>query len=122
VLQSQLPKRTDEKIFIKDGDRCWFVALADIMLFESEGNYARVYFQSGLQTQRPLMLRSLNQLEERLDKSHFFRAYRRQIVNLSFIGDVAPTESGGLTVTMKNDLRIELSRRRATEFKDISSL
>jgi len=122
VLQSQRPKRADEKIFIKDGERCWFVALADIMLFESEGNYARVYFQSGLQTQRPLMLRSLNQLEERLDKSHFFRANRRQIVNLNFIGDVGPTESGGLAITLQNDLRIELSRRRAAEFKDISSL
>lgn len=120
--QSPKPKRTDEKIFIKDGERCWFVALADIMLFESEGNYARVYFQSDRETQRPLMLRSLNQLEERLDTSQFFRANRRQIVNLNFIGNVEATESGGLAITMKNNLRIELSRRRAAAFKDISSL
>lgn len=112
------PKRADEKIFIKDGDRCWFVALGDIMLFESEGNYARVYFESN----RPLMLRSLNQLEERLDAAQFFRANRRQIVNLNFVRKVTPTDLGGLTITMANELRIELSRRRAVEFKALSSL
>jgi len=120
----QLPqlKRADEKIFIKDGERCWFVALADIMLIESEGNYARVYFQTAVQTQRPLLLRSLNQLEKRLEKSQFFRANRRQIVNLNFIAEVASTESGGLTITLKNDLRVLLSRRCAAAFRDISSL
>lgn len=116
------PKRGNDKIFIKDGERCWFVSLADIMLFESEGNYARVYFVTGLQTQRPLMLRSLNQLEERLDANQFFRANRRQIVNLQFIESVAPTDSGGLTLLMKNDLRIPLSRRRAMEFRELSTI
>lgn len=111
-------KHSEHKIFIRDGDRCWFVALAEIMLFESEGNYARVYFQS----HRPLILRSLNQLEQRLDQHQFFRANRRQIINLNFIGIVSPSDSGGLTIVMKNDLRVELSRRRAAEFKDISSL
>ena len=111
-------KRVEHKIFIKDGDRCWFVALADIILFESEGNYARVYFQSN----RPLMLRSLNQLETRLDATQFFRANRRQIINLNFINSVSAADSGGLTIVMNNDLRIELSRRRAAEFRDISSL
>ena len=111
-------KPSAHKIFIRDGDRCWFVALADIVLFESEGNYARVYFQS----QRPLILRSLNQLEQKLDPNQFFRANRRQIINLNFIGTVSPSDSGGLTIAMKNDLRVELSRRRAAEFKDISSL
>ena len=125
-LASQLAtpqaKSGNDKIFIKDGERCWFVTLTDIMLFESEGNYARVYFSTGLQTQRPLMLRSLNQLEERLNPNQFFRANRRQIINLQFIDLVAPTDSGGLTIVLKNQLRIELSRRRATQFKELSTL
>ena len=120
-LSSQ-QKNTNDKIFIKDGERCWFVALAEIMLFESEGNYARVYFNAGTQTQRPLMLRSLNQLEERLNQNQFFRANRSQIVNLQFIDSVAPTEAGGLAIVLKNQLRVELSRRRAAEFKELSSL
>ena len=121
-LTAPQPKHGNDRIFIKDGERCWFVSLADIMLFESEGNYARVYFVTAQQTQRPLMLRSLNQLAERLDASQFFRANRRQIVNLQFIESVAPTDSGGLTLLMKDDLRIPLSRRRAMEFRELSTI
>ena len=33
-----------DQVFVKDGERCWFVKLTDIRLFESVGNYAKVYF------------------------------------------------------------------------------
>jgi two-component system LytT family response regulator len=35
-----------DQVFVKDGERCWFVKLADIRLFESVGNYAKVYFSN----------------------------------------------------------------------------
>ena len=34
----------NDQVFVKDGDRCWFVKLSDVRLFESEGNYIKVYF------------------------------------------------------------------------------
>jgi two-component system LytT family response regulator len=106
------------KLFIKDGERCWFVALEDIRLFESDGNYTRVYFAE----HKPLMLRSLNQLEERLDPQRFFRASRRHIVNLDHIEQVAPNEAGGLDLKLRDDLGLEVSRRRAAQFKAMTSL
>ena len=106
------------RIFIKDGDRCWFVAVGDVSLFESDGNYTRVHFED----QRPLVLRSLNQLEQRLDPRQFFRASRRHIVNLEFVARVTATESGGLKLTLRNALVIDVSRRRAAEFKTLSAL
>lgn len=118
----KVTSRPDNKIFIKDGERCWFVALTDISLFESEGNYARVYFQNEVGTHRPLILRSLNQLEVRLDQARFFRANRRQIINLDFIKRLAPADAGGLSLVLQNDLIIDLSRRRAMEFRAMSSL
>lgn len=118
----KVTSRPDNKIFIKDGERCWFVALTDISLFESEGNYARVYFQNEAGTHRPLILRSLNQLELRLDQARFFRANRRQIINLDFIKRLAPADAGGLSLVLQNDLIIDLSRRRAMEFRAMSSL
>ena len=33
----------EDQVFVKDGDRCWFVKLANIRLFESDGNYIKVY-------------------------------------------------------------------------------
>jgi two-component system LytT family response regulator len=107
-----------KKLFIKDGERCWFVALEDIRLFESDGNYTRVYFDH----HQPLMLRSLNQLEERLDPARFFRASRRHIVNLDHIEQAAPNDTGGLDLTLRNQLAIEVSRRRAPQFKALTSI
>ena len=122
IAKNQVTLESDNKIFIKDGERCWFVALTDISLFESEGNYARVYFQTDAGPHRPLILRSLNQLEARLDAAIFFRANRRQIINLDFVKRVEPADTGGLSVVLKNDLIIGLSRRRAMEFRAMSSL
>jgi two-component system LytT family response regulator len=107
-----------KKLFIKDGERCWFVALHDIRLFESDGNYTRVYFDQ----HRPLTLRSLNQLEERLDPQRFFRASRRHIVNLDFVEQVHPNDAGGLDLTLHDGLQVEVSRRRAAQFKALTSL
>jgi len=106
-----------ERIFIKDGARCWFVALRDILLFESEGNYTRLYFDG----ERPLMLRSLNQLEERLEAGRFFRANRRQIVNLDFVARIDTAPSGALVLVLGGGLRVELSRRRAAQFRSRNS-
>jgi len=66
----------DAQVFVKDGERCWFVKLNEIRLFESVGNYAKVYFANN----KPLILKSLNALEERLDEKTFFRANRKHIL------------------------------------------
>jgi two-component system LytT family response regulator len=107
-----------KKLFIKDGERCWFVGLQDVRLFESDGNYTRVYFDQ----HKPLMLRSLNQLEERLDPQRFFRASRRHIVNLDYIDQVTPNDAGGLDLLVRDHLEVEVSRRRAAQFKSLASL
>ncbi len=112
------PLDENELIFIKDGDRCWFVKLADIRLFESEGNYVRVYFDNN----KPLILRSLNNLETRLNERQFFRASRKHIVNLSWIAGVEPWFNGGLMVKLKDGKEVEISRRQAVRIKDIFSL
>lgn len=108
----------NDQIFLKDGEKCWFVKLEDIRLFESEGNYVRVFFQSF----KPLILKSLNTLNDRLDQKHFFRVSRKYIVNLSYIDKVENWFNGGLQLTLKNGEKIEVSRRQATKFKDLKSL
>lgn len=107
-----------DMVFIKDGEKCWFVRLADIRLFESEGNYVRVYFD----TFRPLILRSLNSLELRLNEKQFFRASRKHIVNLSYIASVETWFNGGLNVKLKDGKEVEVSRRQAVKLKDMMSL
>lgn len=109
----------DDQVFVKDGDKCWFVKLSEIRLFESEGNYARVYFKNN----RPLILRSLNSLDERLNPKTFYRANRKHIINLKWVDSIENWFSGGLKVKLKEGgEEIEISRRQAARLRDIMSL
>ena len=108
----------EDKVFVREGDRCWFVEVKAIRLLESEGNYTRVHFDGA----QPQLFRSLNAMEERLDAKYFFRANRRQIVNLAWIDRIEPWFSGGLLVHLKGGAKIELSRRQAQEFREKMSL
>jgi len=108
----------EDKVFVREGDRCWFVELKTIRLLESEGNYTRVHFADA----QPQLFRSLNAMEERLDPKYFFRANRRQIINLAWIDRIEPWFSGGLLVHLKGGAKVELSRRQAQEFREKMSL
>lgn len=108
----------DDQVFLKDGERCWFVKLSNVRLFESEGNYVRVYFE----THKPLILRSLNNLEARLSVSSFFRASRKHIVNLHWIENIEPWFNGGLMIKLRGGEQIEISRRQSVKLKDMMSL
>ncbi len=107
-----------DQVFVKDGERCWFVKLGDIRLFESVGNYAKVFFGNN----KPLILKSLNALEERLDEKIFFRANRKHIVNLRMVDKVESYFNGGLILELKGGDKIEVSRRQTVKFKEMMSL
>jgi len=116
---AQKGKLTEEdQVFVKDGERCWFVKLGDIRLFESVGNYAKVFFGNN----KPLILKSLNALEERLDEKVFFRANRKHIVNLRLVDKVENYFNGGLLLELKGGDKIEVSRRQTVKFKEMMSL
>ena len=108
----------EDKVFVREGDRCWFVEVKSIRLLESEGNYTRVHFDDA----KPQLFRSLNAMEERLDPKVFFRANRRQIINLTWIDKIEPWFSGGLLVHLKGGAKVELSRRQAQDFREKMSL
>lgn len=112
------PLSETDQVFVKDGERCWFVKLEKVRLFESMGNYVRLYFDD----QKPLVLKSLNALEDRLEPATFFRANRKHIINLHWIEKIEPWFSGGLLVTLRGGDKIEISRRQAIRFKDLLSL
>lgn len=112
------PLTEHDQVFVKDGERCWFVKLNEIRLFESVGNYAKVFFA----TNKPLILKSLNALEERLDDRMFFRANRKHIINLRWIERIEPYFNGGLLVELKGGEKIEVSRRQTVKFKEMMSL
>ncbi len=112
------PKSPMEQVFVRDGEKCWIVRLGDVFLMESEGNYTRLCFGG----ERPLIRRSLNALEEQLDPAVFFRANRRQIVNLKWVQETAAGAGGALAVTLRGGREVELSRRAAARLREVMSL
>jgi len=108
----------NDQVFVKDGHRCWFVKLNEIRFFESVGNYARVFFGAN----KPMILKSLNALEDRLDPKLFFRTNRKHIVNLQMIEKIEPYFNGGLLLELKGGDKIEVSRRQTLRFKEMMSL
>lgn len=109
---------SDDQVFVKDGEKCWFVKLEKIRLFESEGNYVRLFFDE----HKPLILRTLNYLDERLDQKTFFRANRKHIINLKWVESIEPWLNGGLLVKLKGGQKVEVSRRQSVKFKEMLSL
>jgi two-component system LytT family response regulator len=101
-----------EQLFVRDGERCWLVPLREVRLIASEGNYARLYWN----TLQPLVLRSLVSLEPRLD-GRFFRANRQQLISLDFVESVDLGAGGRLHVQLRGGPEVEISRRQARLFK-----
>jgi two-component system LytT family response regulator len=102
-----------DRIFVKDGERCYFVTLREVPIIESAGNYAMLH----LERARPMLSRSLAYLENRLDPEVFFRASRSHLVNLAFITHVEPGEGGGLVLRV-GATEVEMSRRQAQRFRE----
>ncbi|MDP0499227.1 MAG: LytTR family DNA-binding domain-containing protein [Verrucomicrobiota bacterium JB022] len=108
----------EDRVFIREGERCWLVEVKRIRLLESEGNYTRVHFDE----EAPLLYRSLTAMEKRLDPQKFFRANRAQLINIEWIHGIEPWFSGNLKVTLQGGTEVEISRRQAQAFKDVWGL
>jgi two-component system, LytTR family, response regulator len=106
------------RVFVSEGERCWLVELGQIRLFEAAGNATRVFFGK----EKPLINRPLNQLQERLDGRVFFRANRRQIVNVRAVRGIRPWFGGRLLAEIEGGQEVTLSRRRARAFRELMSM
>ena len=91
-----------EQLFVRDGDRCWFIPLREVRLISSEGNYARLHWNQ----EEPLLLRSLASLEPRLEARRFFRANRQQLINLKMVVGVETGVDGSYTVDLPGGRRV----------------
>ena len=106
-----------DQVFVKDGDNCWFIELAQIRLFQIDGNYTKVYFE----TEQPMIPKSLSYMEQRLNEKFFFRANRQEIINLKWIDKIEPWFSGTIKVWLKGGEAVEISRRQSLKFKELMS-
>lgn len=120
LASPEIPVRLplDKRIFIKDGEQCFFIEIGEIFLIESVGNYARIHFQD----KKPMLHKSLNQLEEKLPAEFFFRANRQFIFNLRFVRNIVPFFNNTLQVELQNGVKIEMSQRQSIQFRQTAGI
>ena len=106
-----------DQVFVKDGEKCWFVQLSNVRLFEVDGNYTKLFFDE----HKPMIPRTLNYLESRLDPKTFFRANRQQMINLKWVERIEPWFSGSIKIYMKGGHEVDVSRRHTQRFKELMS-
>lgn len=108
----------EKRIFIKDGEKCFFVSVDDIFAFEAMGNYTRVHIAEAV----PSVYRPISAIYERLSTDSFFKASRSWIVNTNYIDKIDALENGTFVLQLKNNLQVNISKRQALEFKRLWSL
>lgn len=104
----------DDTVFVRDGERCWFVATREITHAVVDGNYVKVWFRN----ERAQLPRTLSSLEDRLDPALFFRANRNTLVNLRAIAAIDPWVNEGYRIKLEDGAEIEVSRRQARELRE----
>ncbi|AWH52292.1 DNA-binding response regulator [Stenotrophomonas sp. ESTM1D_MKCIP4_1] len=107
-----------DQVFVRDGERCWFVAVGEIRRLVVDGNYTRLWFRD----QNALLARSLSALEARLPAELFLRANRNTLVNLRRIRAVSPSVGDGYDLTLDDGSEVEVSRRQARELRERMAL
>lgn len=117
-IKNQQKLALSNQIFIKDGEKCWLVKIEDIYLFEVDGNYTKVFFKD----EKAIISKSLNQIEAKLPEEFFFRANRNQIINIQYANQIDPWFSGNLLVHLPKEIKVEISRRQSSAFKEKLSL
>jgi two-component system LytT family response regulator len=100
-------RRFLERLLVRDGERMFFVRVAEILRLTAEGNYVRVHTAAG----RHLVRETLAGLEARLDPERFARVHRSEIVNVEAIKEIRPLFHGDHSVLLKNGDEVRLSRR-----------
>ena len=100
------------RFLVRSGAHYLVVAEARVIYFGTAGSLTRLVADSGQYWMDP----SLNEMEQRLDPSRFFRISRAALINLNAVTEVVPVTGGSGEVLMKNGHRLDVSRRR---FRDL---
>jgi len=108
----------DPQIFVKDRQQYHFIKWSKVHLIESMDNYARLYFEG----KNVFLKSSLNQLEEKLDATTFFRINRSQIINLQFIQSIQIVPNGRLQISLTTGEVLEASDRQSVKLKSMGRI
>ena len=104
------------RLLIPNEGRSFFVAAADIVRLEADGNTVGVHAAGG---KRYALRATLESLEARLDPEQFARVHRSHVVNIDAIAEIAPWFHGDYQLTLRDGTQLAWSRRYAAKRPDL---
>lgn len=96
------------RFLAKRGTRYHVIPQRDVVYFATEEGVTKVKTRELAYWMQP----TLGELEERLDPKRFFRISRSAIVSLDWVSEVHPLSGGQGELKLKDESRLEVSRRR----------
>jgi two-component system LytT family response regulator len=115
LQQLQQPKNSFGKIAIASAAAIEFVNIADIVYCKADNVYTEVYLNNACITST----KNLKDFDDLLSPHFFFRVHHSYLINMNHIKKYIKGDGG--TVIMRNDVEIEVSRRRKSAFLELLS-
>ena len=92
-----------------------FVAHEDIILFEADGVYTKVYLQNG---KTELISKTLKHFSDQLlEKSIFYKPHRSYLINLKYMSQFVKND--GYYIVLENNKTIPIARDKKEEFLEL---
>jgi hypothetical protein len=101
------PVDQPERFLVRKLGKEFLLAAREIEWLQASGNYVNLHVRG-----RDYPLRAtMAGIEARLDAQHFVRVHRSYVVNLDFLVEIEPLETGDARLLMRDGIKIPCSRR-----------
>lgn len=102
------------KIAIQSLKEIQYVNIGEIIRFEADGNYSKLYMNDGTSI---LSSRQIGEYEMRLKPLGFFRLHDKHLVNMRFVTSFMKGEAG--VAILEDNTQLPVARRRKEEFLNL---
>lgn len=112
LLENLRTDKENQSIILKENDKSTVVRIADIVRFESDRNYSRVYINTG---ETMLLSKTLKVFDDLLKGCGFLRIHKSHLINSANIDKILLKEHCVLLTTGK---KVKFSTRKKKELSD----
>ena len=106
ILHKQMQGEPINKIAISSHTGVSFIDLADIIYAEADSNYSTLVLTNGT---RFIISKTLKDMQDMLEESHFLRIHRQYIINLNHVQHLDRTKAN---LTMVNKAELPVARNQ----------
>ncbi len=110
------PLKNKKKIVLKTMERIYSVDINDIIRFESDGGYSKVYLLDG---KRIMVSRTMKEFEDMLLDVNFLRVHNSHLINMNHLYCFEKTEGH---VVMKDDSIVPVSNRKREQLLELLNM